>query len=70
MKLELLNDKIRVSGLKKNYIAEQMGIDRVSLYNKLAGKTEFTVTEIISLCDILKLNDKDKKQIFLQKNMN
>lgn len=70
MKLELLNDKIRESGMKKNFLAEQIGIDRVSLYNKLAGKTEFTVTEIIKLCDALKLNDREKKQIFLQRNMN
>lgn len=70
MNMELLQKKIDESGLKNYFIAEKVGIDRVSLYNKLNGKTEFTMTEIIKLCEVLRLSDSEKVKIFFRKNMN
>lgn len=70
MNMELLQKKIDESGLKNYFIAEKVGIDRGSLYNKLNGKTEFTMTEIIKLCEVLRLSDSEKVKIFFRKNMN
>ncbi len=60
-----LEDKIAASGLKKNYIAEQMGITRFTLHNKVTGKTEFNATEIKSLCNVLGIEDlREREDIF------
>lgn len=64
MDMELLEKKIEGSGLKKVFIAEQIGIDRASLRNKMIGKTEFTMSEIGKLCKVLNLTDKEKVKIF------
>ena len=70
MNLELLKKKIEDSGLKQIHISEQLGIDRGSLYNKLNGKSEFTMTEIVNLCRVLNIDDKEKIQIFFPKKLN
>jgi transcriptional regulator with XRE-family HTH domain len=45
---------IKSKGLKKIYIAEKLGISRVTLRNKLIGKTEFTKPEKFMLDAILR----------------
>ena len=45
--LELLKEKISDSGMTMVAIAERSDIDRATLYNRLAGKGEFTATEIV-----------------------
>ena len=61
---ELLEKRIADSGLKKNFIAEKMGISRTGLLNKLTGKTEFVASEIKFLCDLLGITPEDMKLIF------
>lgn len=34
-------------------IADALGIDRASLYNKLSGKTEFSLSEAVALAKVL-----------------
>lgn len=53
---------IASSGLKKEFIAEQLGITAMSLYNKINNIREFKASEIQKLSDILKI--KDKHNIF------
>ena len=48
------NRLIKDRGLKKVYIAEKLGISRVTLRNKLIGKTEFTKPEKFMLEAILR----------------
>lgn len=67
--LELLNDYIIKSGLKKNYIAEQVGLTYQGLLNKLKGKRYFSVPEILRLCKILKINKRDREKIFFNQNV-
>ena len=62
---ELLEKVITSSGLKKNYIAEQMGITAYSLAKKIRNETEFKSSEIKKLCLILEINTlEDKDRIF------
>jgi len=63
----LLREKIRQSGLKYGYIAEQMALTRQGLYNKINGKNEFTAKQIVNLCEILGIEDKD--EFFFAKNV-
>lgn len=63
--MELLIAKINASGLKRNYIAENLGISNSLLSKKLARETEFKANEIAKLSSILKLSDAEKVSIFM-----
>ncbi len=60
----LLEDAITRSGLKVNYILEQLGITRQAFDNKRKGRTAFRQSEVYVLCDLLKLDDERKLKIF------
>ena len=62
-----LRKTIQESGLKISAISEQMSIARETLYNKLNGKTEFTVSEIIAISNILGLTKTQRDNIFFAK---
>lgn len=66
----LLKDKISESGMTVKAIAEKTGILRETLYNKMAGRSEFTASEIVALSEILKLSKDDRDKIFLQRRLN
>ena len=61
---ELLKSRIQTSGLKKRYIADQLGITYQGFYLKLIGKNEFLGSEIQKLTTLLNIPDKDIKPIF------
>lgn len=66
MNTVLLEQKISDSGLKKKYIAKEMGLTVATFNNKAKGRTEFLGSEINKLCTILKIdNPKQKADIFL-----
>ena len=62
-----LRKRIKESGLKLEAIARRMGINRVSLWNKIQGRTEFKASEIKSLCQILNLSAEQRDYIFFEK---
>lgn len=63
--IKKLNDIIKESGLKKTYIAEQLGISKASFSAKVNGKGEFNVREVIVLCKILGIRSlQEKEDIF------
>ena len=62
-----LDSAIYESGLKLEAIANKMGINRVSLWNKIQGRTEFKVSEITSLAKILNLSAEQRDDIFFGK---
>lgn len=70
MNYELLKKVIEDSGRKLESIASVIGIDRVTLYNKINGLTEFKVSEINSFCDTLHLDAKTKMLIFFNDKLN
>ena len=54
-----LKERIEKSGYKLSYLAEQLGITRFSLTNKLNGVTDFKSEEIKKLCLTLKIQNED-----------
>ena len=61
----LLQQKIKVSGLKVGFIAEKLGRSRQALNDKIQGKTEFLPSEIRIICELLQLTDEERRLIFL-----
>ncbi len=66
---ELLQLKIKESGMTMVAICEKSGIERATMYNRINGKGEFTATEIVSLSEVLHLTRTDRDRIFLSKNV-
>ena len=68
---KLLNQKIEESGLKKTYLASQIGITRAGFYKKLNNLSEFTTGEVASLCKLLSItNLSEKESIFFVNEVN
>lgn len=63
---EMLADVIVKSGMTKSSIAQKMGCSRPRLYKILDGG-DCTVKEMIKLSEVLRLNNKQRTDIFLQK---
>lgn len=61
---QLLNFKIESRGLSKSTVAEELGITRQGLYNKLNGEREFKGSEIKKLIQMLKLDEQEQQDIF------
>jgi len=64
--IEMLNDKIRESGMTTTFIAEKSGMLRETLYNRLGGRGEFKASEIVGLSNTLKLSKTEREEIFLR----
>lgn len=60
----LLKDKIAASGIKLGHIASEMSLSRSGLWKKLTGDSEFRTSEITKLCEILRLSDEERNNIF------
>lgn len=60
-----LKEIMSESGIPKAEIARRAGIERVTLYNRLAGSGDFTAREIIGLTRTLKLTKTQRDEIFL-----
>ena len=64
VKLDLLNNRIKDSGMTVVSIAEKTGVSRETLYNKLNGIVDFKASEILSISDVLRLSVKERDEIF------
>lgn len=53
------------SGLKKTFIAKELGLSYQGYMKKENGKSEFLAKEITVLKDLLRLSNKDVSEIFL-----
>ncbi len=62
---KLLNDAIDKSGLKKEWIANQLGITRAALFEKINNKREFKASEVAKISKILSLTNQKRDIIFL-----
>lgn len=65
----LLKQKIKDSGLKINFVAEKVGISYQAFWQKMEGKSKFTLEEIQKLCDVLNLSTEDRDLIFFTQNV-
>lgn len=62
----LLKGKIVANGLTQRVLAEKMKISENNLSAKITGKSEFDLSQVMMLCEILNINDPDEKcKIFL-----
>lgn len=59
-----LKDRIDQSGLKLQWIAEQLGLTRFGLYKKISGESDFRQQEIARLSEILGLSAEDRDALF------
>lgn len=63
---KLLRQKIKKSGLKYKFIAEQLGLSYQGFSLKLCNINEFTVKEAYTLSELLGIRDKSlNSEIFL-----
>lgn len=61
----LLKEKVKASGYRPGWIAEQLGITRSAWSYKVNGQRNFTIEEVEALCKLLKINSlKEQKAIF------
>lgn len=67
---ELLNQKIKDSGMTMVAIAEKCDFTRETFYNRLNGNGEFKASEIVSLTRILQLTKEERDEIFLKQIVN
>lgn len=59
-----LIERIEQSGLKKNFIADKIGISYSSLQNKVHGRTDFTARESLTLKHLLQMPEEEYIDIF------
>ena len=61
---ELLEDRIRLSGKKKTYLAQQIGLTLAGFRNCCVNRSEFKVSQVKILCHELGVNSADMMKIF------
>ena len=66
---ELLRAKIDESGYKLQYVAKQIGLTYAGFANKLSGESEFKISEVNGLVELLKLTSDDMNKIFFAADM-
>lgn len=59
---EELRRIIRESGLKYMAIAAKMGLTPYGLQKKIDNKNEFKASEIVNLCEILKIDSPEERE--------
>ena len=60
----LLDDYIKKSGLRVDFIVKTLGISRQAFDKKRKGITSFRAPEVYVLCDLLKIPEDVKPKIF------
>lgn len=67
--VKLLDEKIQQSGLKKQFIAEKIGVTPTTLSSLLNGRAEFKTSQVSAICKILNIqDDAEVKAIFFAEN--
>ena len=67
--IKLLKHDIAESGMTMVSIASKSGMLRETLYNRLAGKGEFTASEIAGLTDALHMTQERRDYIFFNQKV-
>jgi len=63
-KSELLKAKMVAKGVSAEELADKIGINTVTLYRKINGKTEFTRSEMQIIKSVFNLNKGEMDSIF------
>lgn len=64
---ELLQEKIKNSGLKMTFLAEKCGLTYQGFWKKVNNLSEFTAPEIQELTELLNLSLEEQQRIFFAK---
>ena len=64
MDMNFLEMKIDESGLKRDYIADKLGLTRYGLRDKIRFPDRWKVTEMVALISVLNLSKADCRRIF------
>ena len=59
-----LKSRIEKSGYKLGFLANEMGLSRAGLQNKIYNKREFKTSEVKKLCEILSIGTTERDNIF------
>ncbi len=59
-----LSEAIKSRGVKKGFVAQQIGVSVSTLWRKMKGTSDFTLSEIQTIAAALKLSDKEIRDIF------
>ncbi len=62
--IKLLKAEMVMKEIKIPTLAQKIGIDKVTFYRKISGKSEFTIGEIYKIIDVLKIPDEKIVSIF------
>lgn len=54
---EMLEDLIRQKGIKKSFLAEKLGVTRQTFDSYLKNRSEFRVSQVNTLCEVLGIED-------------
>lgn len=65
-----LNARVSASGIKRQAIAQEMGISAPTLRRKLRGNTPITANDIDALGRVLNLTRQDVTKIFFARQVN
>ena len=68
--VELLNEAIKKSGIRPTALAAAWGMSMPTYYSRIAGKSEFTASEIVAAATSLGLTRKKRDVIFLGDDVN
>ena len=62
--INLLKSTIEESGLRNRFIADKLGLSPEGFYKKLRGKSEFKVSEVGIITELLRLSPAERDEIF------
>ena len=62
IKTDELKAIIAAKGLKMKFVAEQLGLSSYGLSLKLDNKNEFKMSEVVSLCKLLDINEPEQRE--------
>lgn len=57
MRQDLIRDKMNQKGISVMKLSEELGLSKKTMYNKLQGNTEFTLSEVRELIQILNIEN-------------
>ena len=69
MDVKELRYQIARSGLTREKLGKLLGVTKTTIHRRLTGKTEWTLTELQKLKEILELSDEMLRQIFFSEKV-
>lgn len=69
MEIEKVKNAIKESGISIVNLSRMSGINRATLYKRLNGVGEFTVSEIVGLTKAMRLTDEERNEIFFDEEV-